>query len=106
MDEKRMTAALLSKLPDLAAGLALAGWLAAGGLGGALYFHAVWRNARALRQGGSLPMVMAQTFGRFALMALLLGLAASRGAGPLLATAAGVFLARALVMRRLREAGP
>ncbi len=101
-----MSAAILSNWPDWPTALRLLGWLAAGALGGGLYFYAVWRNARALRGGGSLAMVMAQTLGRFALMALLLGLAASRGAGPLLATAAGVFFARALVMRRLKAMGP
>lgn len=98
-----MSVALLSNMPDWPAALRLLGWLAAGGLGGALYFYAVWRNARALKGGGRLASVMAQAFGRFALMALLLALAATRGAGPLLATAGGVFIARAVVMRRLKD---
>ncbi len=101
-----MTVAILSNFPDLATALRLAVWLVAGGLGGALYFYAVWRNAMALKQGGGLAKIIAQAFARFALMALLLAWSASLGAGPLLATAAGVFCARALIMRRLKAAAP
>ncbi len=82
----------------------LLAFLAAGGAGGALYFTMVWRNARSLGRGGRLPVLLALLLLRFSLLAALLTLAAWQGAGPLLATALGVFFARAVVMRRLRDA--
>ncbi len=92
-----------SRLSD---GLRLIGFFALGIGGGALYFLAVWRNARSLAQGAGLRRTIFAAAGRFALMALALGLASRSGAGALLATAGGVLLARFFVVRRLKEQAP
>lgn len=86
--------------------LRLAPFAVAGGTGGALYFASVWRSAKALAAGAQLMQLLAPALLRFILMGLLLGLAAWQGAGPLLATAAGVLLGRAGVLRGAREAAP
>ncbi|HUO53167.1 MAG TPA: ATP synthase subunit I [Rhodoblastus sp.] len=92
--------------------LRLAAIVLLGAGGGALYFHAVWRNARALAQragtcagfaGAGFGATVLAMFGRFALMAVGLGLASRGGPGPLLAAAWGVLLARFLVVRRLKD---
>ncbi len=83
----------------------LSAFAVAGGLGGALYFVAVWRSATALAAGARLMKWLVPMLARFLLMGLLLGLAARQGAGPLLAAAAGVLLGRALVMRRAKAWG-
>lgn len=99
---------LESLLPplDAVALLRAAAFAMAGAIGGALYFASVWRSARALAAGARLTKMLAPILLRFILMGLLLGLAAWQGAGPLLATAAGVLFGRAVVLRRVREAAP
>ncbi len=84
--------------------LRLAGFFALGALGGALYFYAVWRSALALARGGGASKTFIFLAGRFALIGAVLAFAAMRGGGPLLAAAAGLLLARAATMRRLKEA--
>ena len=92
-----------SRLND---GLRLIGFFVAGLGAGAAYFLAVWRNARSLAQGAGMARTILAVAGRFALMALALGLASRGGAGPLLATSCGVLLARFFVVRRLKERTP
>ncbi len=104
MDEERMTLPQLSSAPDWLLLFRLVAFLAAGGLAGALYFYMVWRNARSLRQGGRLSVLLALMMLRFTLLASLLAFAAWQGAGPLLGTALGVFTARAIVMRKMQGA--
>ncbi|WP_296713206.1 ATP synthase subunit I [Rhodoblastus sp.] len=89
---------------DGAALLRAAAFALLGGIGGALYFASVWRSAKALAAGARLTKQFAPILLRFILMGLLLGLAARQGAGPLLATAAGVLMGRVAVLRRAREA--
>jgi hypothetical protein len=86
--------------------LHLATFVVSGGIGGALYFASVWRSAKALAAGARMTKLLAPILLRFILMGLLLGLAAWQGAGPLLATTAGVLFGRAAVLRRAREAAP
>jgi hypothetical protein len=86
--------------------LRLATFAVAGGIGGALYFASVWRSAKALAAGARLSKLLAPILLRVILMGLLLGLSAWQGAGPLLATSAGVLFGRAIVLRRAREAAP
>jgi N-ATPase, AtpR subunit len=74
--------------------------------GGALYFYAVWRNIRMLAHGAGMGKAIFAMFGRFALMALALGLASRGGPGPLLAAASGILLARLVVVRRLKDRTP
>jgi F1F0 ATPase subunit 2 len=77
-----------------------------GFLAGFAYFHALWRNARALVSGRhKMPATVAMAFGRFILLAGLLFLAAKAGAMVLLLTAAGVLAGRFVVMRRGRRDG-
>ncbi|WP_298425862.1 ATP synthase subunit I [Rhodoblastus sp.] len=90
----------------LSEGLRLIAFFAAGIGAGALYFLAVWRNAQALAQAAGTGRTILAMAGRFALMALALGLASRGGAGALLATAGGVLLARFFVVRRLKERTP
>jgi len=93
----------LSRLSD---DLRLIGFLALGFGAGALYFLALWRNARSLARGAGPGRTMLAMAGRFALMALALGLASRGGAGALLATACGVLLARFVTVSRLKERAP
>jgi hypothetical protein len=86
--------------------LRLAGFLALGGVGGAFYFYAVWRNALALAGGAGLGRTLAFMLGRFVLLGALLVFAALHGAGPLLASAAGVLTARVWTLRQFRESAP
>ena len=80
----------------------------AGGMGlGALYFGSLWWHARQFGQGelgrgGGIGALLAGSAARFALLGGALWAASLEGAMPLLATALGVLLARAAVMRRVR----
>lgn len=94
----------LAGLPAWAVGISLALHLA-GGIGlGTLYFRALWWNARrfAGNRGLAGPIMLAA--GRFALLVGVLLLISREGAAPLLATALGVMIARAAVVRSVRGA--
>lgn len=87
-------------IPGLAAHVALGAGL------GILHFRGLWRSVRLLaghRRAAALILGMA---GRFALTGAVLALASLEGAWPLLATAVGLFAARAVVVRRVRRVGP
>jgi len=101
-----MNAGSFLSMLDAAALLRAAAFALAGGIGGALYFSAVWRSARALAAGARMTSLLAPALSRFILLGLMLALAAWQGAAPLLATAAGILFGRAIVMRRAREAAP
>jgi F1F0 ATPase subunit 2 len=73
---------------------------------GALYFGSLWWNARLFEQAGRLRTLLASMAARFALLGGVLLAASLEGAMPLLATALGVLLARAAVLRRVRMAVP
>jgi hypothetical protein len=105
MGEKGMNPASFLALFDGVSLWRLSAFAAAGGIGGALYFLAVWRSTKALAGGARLSKALVPMLARFLLMGLLLGLAARQGAAPLLATAAGVLLGRALVLRRAKAWG-
>lgn len=81
--------------------------LGAGFGAGLLYFGAIWRSAQALVGGrAGLVSTLLGSLLRLALLgALLLG-AVRGGALPLLAAAAGLLLARQVVLRRVRGAQP
>ncbi len=70
---------------------------------GFLYFTAVHATAQRLAQGAAKWPTIGLILGRLALMAGGLVLASLEGAMPLIATAAGVFAGRWLVMRANRE---
>ncbi len=89
--------------PLLMSVLRLAGFGLLGLFGGALYFYAVWRSARALAGGAGLVRTVLFVLARFILLGALLVFASRRGAGPLLAVAAGVLAARFVMTRRLKE---
>ncbi len=84
--------------------LVLAAWLIAGLAVGALYFASIWWSARQFADGGRVAMTIAVSLLRLAGLGGLLMLASFHGAGPLLAMALGVVLARFAVMRGTREA--
>jgi F1F0 ATPase subunit 2 len=92
LDQDRMMQALL-----------LAVWLVAGLVAGAAYFASIWWSARQFAGGGSVTTTIGLSLLRLAALGGLLTLASFWGAGPLLAMALGVVLARFGVMRRLRE---
>jgi F1F0 ATPase subunit 2 len=71
---------------------------------GALYFVGLWWNAQLLVNPGSLRVALAVMAARFTLLGGALAVAAWQGARPLLAMAAGILVARFLVMHRLRAA--
>jgi len=79
---------------NLAAGLAL---------GTAYFVNLRWTSDR-LAAGRGVPVTIAIILGRFVLLGGALTLASWQGALPLLLTALGVFIARAVVMRRSRVA--
>lgn len=79
-------------------------FLLIGGLGGALYFYAVWRSAGALVGGAGVGRTLVAILGRFLALAALLLLASQFGAAALLAGAAGVMIGRAIMLGRLKEA--
>jgi F1F0 ATPase subunit 2 len=78
-------------------------WLVAGILAGIAYFTSIWWSARQFAIGGRITMTLALALLRLMVLGGLLMLASFQGAGPLLATALGVVVARFGVMRRLRE---
>jgi F1F0 ATPase subunit 2 len=102
MDAERMNIPAFNGL--LLAGLGA--YLAAGILAGMLYFRALWWNARRLAEGGRAATTIVLMIARFVLLGFLLTLASLRGPMPLLAMALGVFMARFVATRRLREAAP
>ncbi len=71
---------------------------------GLLYFGGLWWNAQLLAEPGRMRMAIAIMVTRFALLTVALVLAAVQGARPLLAMAAGILVARVLVMHRVRAA--
>lgn len=80
--------------------------LAGGIVAGTLYFASLWWNAGLFGQGGRVRVLIAAVAVRFLLLGLVLTAASFEGAMPLLVTAAGVLVARAVVIRRARIATP
>lgn len=83
-----------------------AAWFVAGIALGVAYFASIWWNARQFADGGRVTTTIALSLFRLVVLGGLLALASLQGAGPLLAMALGVVIARFGVMRRLREATP
>jgi len=71
--------------------------------GGALYLYAAWMSVQLLAKGAYMGKAMIAMTCRFGLLALALGLVSQRGAGPLLVAASGVFVARSLILLRLKD---
>jgi len=88
---------------DLTTLLAIAASLLAGFAIGLLYFLGIWWQARLFAARGGGLIMIALILGRFAILAGALTLASMQGALPLLMAALGVFIARPVVMRRVRE---
>ena len=82
--------------PGLA--LHLVGGVAVGGL----YFGSLWWHAQLFEGAGRVRMLLAGMAVRFAVLGGVLTAASFEGAMPLLVTALGVLVARALVLRRAR----
>jgi F1F0 ATPase subunit 2 len=82
--------------------LILALHLASGAAIGALYFGSLWWNTLLFERAGRLRTLLASMAARFALLGGVLIAVSLEGAMPLLATALGVLLARAAVLRRVR----
>ncbi len=87
-------------LPMLA--LLLVGGIAVG----TLYFTSLRWNAGRFGRAGSVRTLIASMAARFVLLGAVLTAASFEGAMPLLATAAGVLVARAAVLGRKRVAAP
>ena len=86
--------------------VSLGAWLLAGIGAGIAYFASIWWSARQFAEGGRITVILALALLRLAVLGGLLMLASLQGAGPLLAMALGVVIARFGVMRRLHEAVP
>ena len=71
---------------------------------GLLYFGGLWWNAHLLGKADKLRTALAVMALRFTMLAGALALAAWQGAQQLLAMAAGILIARILVMRQVRRA--
>ncbi len=84
--------------------LVLVLYLAGGAAIGTLYFSSLWWNARAFERAGHVGTLVASIAARFVLLAGALTAASFEGAAPLLTTALGVVLARAVMLRRFRMA--
>jgi F1F0 ATPase subunit 2 len=104
MDAKLVSIAFAQNFPALAMAPGLAAYFAAGIGLGAVYFNAIWWNARLFARSGLGVAAIALVTGRFALLGGSLTLASLEGAGPLLAMALGVLAIRPLIMRRHRAA--
>jgi F1F0 ATPase subunit 2 len=90
------------ELPSLLAVPTMLISLTAGLCLGLLYFGGLWWNAHLLAEPGRMRVALAVMAGRFAMLGGALALAAWQGAQPLLAMAAGILVARFLVMHRVR----
>ncbi len=86
-------------------GPALLGYLAAGLLLGAAYFRTLRWTSDRLAAGRGARAASAVIVGRFALLGGILAAISMQGALPLLLTALGVFLGRAMVLYRALVAG-
>jgi F1F0 ATPase subunit 2 len=73
---------------------------------GALYFTSLWWNAAQFGGAGRVRTLIASIAARFVLLGTVLTAVSFEGALPLLATAGGILIARAIVLRRLRVAAP
>lgn len=80
--------------------------LTVGILLGLLYFRSLWWNVRLFTSGGHVTTTIVLFLGRFAVLGGLLALASLEGALPLLSMVFGLLIARAMVVRRIREAAP
>jgi F1F0 ATPase subunit 2 len=80
--------------------------LMAGIATGTLYFASLWWSAALLEQAGRMRLLIAAMVARFLLLGGVLTAVSFEGAMPLLATAGGVLIARAVVMRRARMSAP
>lgn len=87
-------------------GLAVVAWFALGSAVGAAYFAGIWWSAAQFARGGRVTMTIVLALIRLAVLGGLLTLASVQGAGPLLAMAVGIVLARFGVMRRVRRVAP
>ncbi len=83
--------------------LVLIACLALGIVVGGVYFDAMWWSAELFAAGGRIPLAVALVAGRFGLIAATLAVVAIRGGAlPLLMTALGVVIARAVAVRRVK----
>lgn len=80
----------------------LAPWLLGGIVLGAVYMHLIARSVAAIGPAGSNRSAALWLLLRFAIAAIVLALAAMKGAGPLLAVLAGFLLSRTVAIRRVR----
>jgi len=102
-----MTSLSLNNLSNWTTFLSLAAHLTAGVIVGVLYFRSLWWNARRFTAGDrSTATTIAVLIGRFVALGVVLTLASLEGALPLLLMALGVFIARSIVMRQIREITP
>jgi F1F0 ATPase subunit 2 len=98
MDAQAMTSFHLGEQALLA--LRACAWLGGGALIGGFYFLTLRWNVRMLVLGRAPLLAMALQLGRFALLAGVLAMIASRfGALPLLVATAGIFAARTAAVR-------
>lgn len=86
--------------------LGLGGYLIFGALAGGIHFHGLWWTTRLFAEAGRRTATIMLMLGRLILLGGLLTWASLEGAMPLLLMALGVFAARVVVVRRLREATP
>jgi F1F0 ATPase subunit 2 len=84
--------------------IANAGFIAAGALGGLVYFGSLWWNITLYLGGQRIGAAAALHVLRLGALAALLALTATRGALPLLLTALGLLIARPLMMRWMAAA--
>jgi hypothetical protein len=88
-------------------GIGLLGCLLLGLAVGVAYFAAMWRSAELFAVGDRVGLAIGLVAGRFALiLAVLAQIAIRGGALPLLTTALGIVIARAVAMRRVRAMAP
>ena len=88
-------------------GIGLIGYLLLGLTVGVAYFAAMWRSAELFAAGKRVGLAIGLVVGRLSLiLAILAPIAIRGGALPLLVTALGIVIARAIAMRRVRAMAP
>ena len=106
MDAERMTLLAFDTLPSWAMALSLTVHLLAGIATGSLHLGTLWWTTRRFARAGGAMTAAALMAARFAVLGGVLLFASREGALPLVAMALGIFTARAVMVRRLRMAGP
>jgi len=88
----------VAEVRGLPTALALGSAFAVGALGGAVYYHTLWRTAQLITTSGVVFKAAAVQLARFILIAMMLAMVAHVGAAALLAAMLGIRASRFIVL--------